>query len=206
MVGIFKPVSAHTVGKCDNFNLANYSCLKWIILSSLNNKSKRVLSKILLDYIVIALYSPLTCSICSLLWNPDCESKFASMMKIRCNLPTAWVVVYSLKVSQSYLHTVLSVGHIWQPILWMITSKRLHYLSRTETWSDLRHILTPSFWFELKEPICCEERWMSWLGAVGSDATMHHYQGWDTRWLWICCTTLFIRINDEPSHFRGGPK
>lgn len=90
------------------------------------------------------------------------------MIQIRRNLTKVWVMVCSLKVSQSYLHTVLSAGHICQPILWMITGKRLYYLSRIESGSDLRQILTPSFWFELKESICCEERWMSWLGAVGS--------------------------------------
>lgn len=58
------------------------------------------------------------------------KCKLVPMMNIRHNLMQVCVMVQSLKVSQSYLHTVLSAGHICSPILWKITSKQLYYLSR----------------------------------------------------------------------------
>ncbi len=154
------------------------------VLLSLNNTSKRV-EILLLDYIVIiARYLYLLCNLMLFIAKSSapvyCKWKLAWR-----NLTKGWVMVYSLKVSQSYQHTVLSAAHICQPILRMITSKRPYYLSRIESRSDLCQTLTPSFRFELKESTadCREKRSMSWLG--GSDTTRHHYQVWDTHWLWI---------------------
>lgn len=80
------------------------------------------------------------------------------------HLMKVWAVVCSLKVSQLYLHHVLSVGSICRPILQMITSEPLRYLARIE-WEWATPALNTFAPIWMKNVVGGNE-WLS-QGAVG---------------------------------------